>query len=237
MLYLIGNSHIRFAFKEYYKIQENIMLSIDGATIFGLLKENANNLINEIKKYNYTRDDTVIINMGQTDLEYVYYYRSVINNEKLDMNNFMTDIIKIYKFIINKHFNNTNVIIMGIDPPRTNNMEYNFRMSFKKKDQTSKNAGYQDDEVRKIVFRHVAHVYNDSHEDRIKIHRQFNNILKMVCDEFNCKYFDLWDLFVINNVLNNKYAVITNNIKLMDHHVKISDYNEFNNYLYNKINN
>ena len=105
----IGNSHIT----QFMHIKPSYGLNVDrlqfpGASIKGLIKENSTiGLNNMIKNYDFI-DKLAIFILGQCDIEFGYYYKSVMKNEKLDI---YDDYLHIYndtlevRNMIHKKFN------------------------------------------------------------------------------------------------------------------------------------
>ena len=89
-------------------------------------------------------------------------------------------------------------------------------------------AGYRKDENNQIKFEDYLHIYNDSLEDRNKIHKMFNKELKDMCDYKGYKFVDIWDDITTNDVINSEFK-----LDKVDHHLKESE--ELFNILYKKI--
>ena len=133
-LVVIGDSHTSqygFDSVKSYKTIENIdLINAPGASIKGLLKEISTlGLLGKIKNFNFSKNHTALFVLGQCDVEFVYYYKSVLSGNKINIDDFFDDLINRYtKFL--KNFDGE-FIISAINPCTVYNIEYNFNVNFK----------------------------------------------------------------------------------------------------------
>ena len=78
---IIGNSHLD-QFKPHLHIPSENILQIPGASIRGLMNINSTTGLN--KKIKDSCPDACIFHLGLVDIEFGYYYKSFLANEKLD---------------------------------------------------------------------------------------------------------------------------------------------------------
>ena len=104
---LIGNSHIS---QFNININDNLIdiLYGYGASICGLWNENSKlKLQNQILNYQKMYPDKILIFfLGQTDIEFIYYYKSVKQNKKIDIDVFIDNLVERYISFINTFITN-----------------------------------------------------------------------------------------------------------------------------------
>jgi hypothetical protein len=195
---IIGNSHT-YIFNEFTNI---FIISKLGASIKGLIKYNSSTNLNfeVLDSLKFNKKSTYIFYLGQCDLEYGYYYKSVLNNTKLDIMLYIDELIHDYELFLKNIPNN--IIIMGVNPSVIRDMKYNFDVCFRDKNpyhKDNENGGY----YLNYNYDDYKHIFNDSLESININHKLFNNKLKDMCNKNNYKYIDLWDLIYKNdNVLD-----------------------------------
>jgi len=227
-LVLIGNSHIsQFLVNPSYNIFIE-KLEFPGASIKGLLKENSTiGLKNMINSHDFTNKLAIFI-LGQCDVEFGYYYKSVIQNKKINIDDFISDLIDKYvNYLSNLKFD---FVVLGINPCVSDDIRHNFVVNFQDtqchKTNKFNETGTLDD---KYIYENYLHIYNDTLEMRNKIHKKFNEILKIKCESNGFNFVDLWDDITINDKIKNEFKP-----DRVDHHLKPSE--KLFDYLFNKIN-
>jgi hypothetical protein len=207
---LIGNSHT-LQFDEII-LMDNI--EAYGASIFGLFNENSVlKLKDSILNYqNNNPNKTLVFFLGQTDIEFIYYFKSVKKNVKLDIHAYIDDLIEKYIYFVKTNITN-NCVILGINPHVIKDNIHIFNVNFRgNPTNIDPNGSYNE----KYIFEDYLHIYNDSYEDRFKYNIEFNEKLKLKCEENN-----------INFCCINKYILDENNnvksefcLPYLDHHLK-----------------
>ena len=99
-LIFIGNSHLdQFCILEgksifdKYNCTLDKIIAIPGSSIKGLNNIHSSTGLNkQILEYNYP-EKTYIFHLGQVDIEFGYYYKSVLANNKLSIDEFMNNLI------------------------------------------------------------------------------------------------------------------------------------------------
>jgi hypothetical protein len=227
-LTFIGNSHISqfFLIKSSYGINAD-RLQFTGASIKGLLKTDSTiGLSNMIRSYNFS-DKLAIFILGQCDIEFGYYYKSVINNEKINIDFFISDLVKKYDMYLSSL--SFDFVVVGINPCVSDDIRHNFYVNFEDTFCYDTNQFNETGTLNnQIKFEDYLHIYNDSLEDRNKIHKMFNKELKDMCDYKDYKFVDIWDDITTNDVINSEFK-----LDKVDHHLKESE--ELFNILYKKI--
>ncbi len=222
---IVGNSHASIF--DYFK---NVyFISKPGASIVGLLKQNTKTRLNEDvhNSLESFKNTTYIFYLGQCDIEFSYYYKSVLNNEKLNVDEYIYKLINTYELFLQKISNK--IIIFGINPCVVKDNSYNFKICFKDNNPFAKdneNGCYDE----KIIYEDYLHIFNDSQKDKNIIHKNLNESLKKMANKNQYNYFDIWDLVIDENGnVKNIYQPIEN-----DCHIKKN--NEICDYLLQKIN-
>lgn len=204
--YLIGNSHT-----SQFKEEINIIYGY-GASICGLSKNKSTLKLHEkiLQEQKNNPDKLFVFFLGQSDIEFIYYYKSVKQNKKIDMELFINDLIDKYISFITKNITNK-VAVLGINPTVITDNQHIFNINFR--DYGNGNpAGNYDENYQ---YNYYLHIYNDSYDKRFHNNMEFNRKLKLKCDECNIPYIDI-----------NKYILDENNIvrseyfpKCIDHHL------------------
>jgi len=90
---LIGNSHI----SQFNNTNLNVLYGY-GASICGLYNDNSRlKLKEQILDYqHFNPEKTLVFFLGQSDVEFIYYYKSIKNNYKTNINEFLDDIVDKY---------------------------------------------------------------------------------------------------------------------------------------------
>jgi hypothetical protein len=216
---IIGNSHL----SQFSNKNLNIIYGY-GASICGLYNNNSTlNLKQNILNYQEQNPEKhLVFFLGQSDIEFIYYYKSIKNNIKLDINVFIDDIIYNYLKFIKKNIKNP--IIMGINPTVIESNIHIFKVNFKDTG-TITNLNPIGKYNEEINYDDVKHFYDDFNT-RFKNNLLFNTKLKIECEKNNIKYFDINDE-VLDDNNNVKHIYLPNN----DHHL-IENINLYNHLIY-----
>ena len=233
-LVVIGDSHTsQYDFdnlKSYKDINNIILLNAPGASIKGLLKKKSTlGLLERIKNFDFNERQKTLFVIGQCDVEFGYYYKSVLGNEKISLDYFFDDLIKKYEEFLLGYEND--FIVSGINPCTVNNIEYNFNVNFKDNISHVTNNFNETGELdESINFIDYQHIYNDSNKIRNRNHKYFNSKLEKMCKINNFKFINIWDDITENDIIKDKFRKEGEN-----HHLNISL--ELLEILYNKIKN
>jgi hypothetical protein len=225
-LVVIGDSHTsQYGFdsvKSYKTIKNIDLINAPGASIKGLLKEISTlGLLEKIKNFNFSKNHTTLFVLGQCDVEFGYYYKSVLSGNKINIDDFFDDLINRYtKFL--KNFGGE-FIISAINPCTVYNVEYNFNVNFKDNiSHLTNNLNETGELNNSINFNEYKHIYNDSFEVRNNNHIIFNTKLKNMCENNNFKFITIWDDITENNFVKDKFKRpgdnhhLNNDLELLD---------------------
>ena len=210
---LIGNSHISQFIKHGDDANLMDILYGYGASICGLFNQNSYlQLSKQILNYqsNYP-NKTLVFFLGQSDIEFIYYYKSVKQNEKIDINSFIDNLIEKYihfltSFITNKY------VLLGINPHVIKDIKHIYNVNFT---ETNQNNPAGENNSDKYKFEDYLHIYNDTYETRFKNSMIFNEKLKQKCENKNINYITINDTILdLNQNVKNIY--MPNGI---DHHL------------------
>lgn len=202
---IIGNSHISQFDSENL---DNIYGY--GASIFGLLNENSHlKLKDQILEYQKINPHKIFIFfLGQTDIEFIYYYKCVLQNKKIDIKLYIDDLIRKYIFFVKTYITN-DFIFLGINPHVIKDINHIFNINFRNPENGDINGEYKSD----INFTDYEYIYNSTYEDRFKYNLDFNENLKNECIKNNIKFCDL-----TKYILNNNYEVKKEYMPIIDDH-------------------
>uniref|UniRef100_A0A6C0DJG7 SGNH hydrolase-type esterase domain-containing protein n=1 Tax=viral metagenome TaxID=1070528 RepID=A0A6C0DJG7_9ZZZZ len=218
---LIGNSHTT----QFDNPNMNILYGY-GASICGLYNENSVlKLKQQILDYqNQNQDKTLIFFLGQSDIEFIYYYKSIKNSKKLLIDEFIVSCVDKYIEFVKTYINNP--IILGINPTVIKSNEHIFNVNFRE----ISNYNPAGSNLLNINYDDVKDYY-DNFKIRFDNNLKFNKILKCECEKNNIIYVDLNDEILNEDMSVNEKYIPT----YEDHHIvkNISLYNT----LINKIKN
>jgi hypothetical protein len=210
---LIGNSHT----DQFDNPNMNILYGY-GASICGLYNENSVLKLKE-KILNYQElnpEKTLVFFLGQSDVEFIYYYKSIKNNFKLDITEFLHDLVDKYVEFIKNYIKKP--IVLGINPTVIKSNEHIFNVNFRELSTVNPNGS----NLLNINYDDVKEYY-DSFEKRFDNNLNFNKILKCECEKNNIIYIDLNDE-ILNDDMQVKEIYQPNYV---DHHL-IKNFNLYN---------
>jgi hypothetical protein len=220
---IIGNSHT----SQFDNQTLNILYGY-GASICGLYNENCVlNLKQRILDYQDSNPEKkLLFFLGQSDIEFIYYYRSIIYKNKICINEFINDLVTKYIEFIKMYIKNP--FVLGINPTVIKNNEHIFNVNFREKN-TINPAGSL---ISELTYEDVKDYYDDF-QIRFNNNLKFNEKLKSECINNNIIYVDLND-DILDNDMNVKdiYKPTGDN-----HHIvkNISLYNHLIDKLFNYI--
>ena len=205
---LIGNSHV----SQFDNPRLNILYGY-GASICGLYNEYSTlKLKDRILSYQALNPGKhLVFFLGQSDVEFIYYYRCIRNNTKTNINEFIDDIVEKYVEFITTYIKNP--IVLGINPTVIKSNEHIFNVNFRETNNINNPAGSYH---TKITYEDVKHFY-DGYEQRFENNLLFNKKLNDECLKRCIPYIDL-----NKNVLddNNHVRVEFLPDAINDHHLK-----------------
>lgn len=216
-LCFIGNSHIdQFHLDKQYTNIFNAIYCM-GASIKGLTnpqsKLQLSSLIDNFQDNN--KDYSFVFFLGQVDIEFGYYYKCVKLNNKIDINEYIDDIIdKFQTYLLNRV--KIPFYILSINPTVINNIEHNFNVSFRC---PNGKEGFYSEVDTNISFEQYKFIYNDSYETRFEYNKLFNDKLEIMCKKNNFRFINLWNSLVKDNKVIDKFIP-----KATDHHLVTSIY-------------
>lgn len=205
---LIGNSHTS-------QFSEDKLIDIlygYGASICGLSNKNSVlKLSDRILEYQQNNPSKVLVFfLGQTDIEFIYYFKSARQNKKLDIIEFIDKLVEDYIYFIKNNISNK-CVILGINPTVIENNFHIFKVNFEETNQHNPNGHFDE----KAKYSDYQHIYNDSYETRFSYNIIFNNKLKEKCKENNINYCDI-NKYILDENNNVKYEYMPNYV---DHHL------------------
>lgn len=126
-LYIFGDSHVlSYGITKKYELFNVIENHFTGSSITGLNNFystlNAGKKIREIMK-NIKKNDIVLFQFGQVDIEYIYHYKLWVKNENIDITTFIEDLVNKYMIFITSLdiINKCVVVVSSIHLPNCNN--------------------------------------------------------------------------------------------------------------------
>ena len=205
---LIGNSHA----SQFDNKKLEILYGY-GASICGLYNENSVLKLKEkILNYQHLNPDKYLVFfLGQSDIEFIYYYKSIKNNYKIDITEFINEIVEKYIEFIIKYIKKP--IILGINPAVIKSNEHIFNVNFR--DVISMNTNPSGSNHLNIKYEDVKHFYDDF-EKRFNNNLDFNKKLNEECQKYNISYIDL-NKYILDDKNNVKREYLNN---FDDHHLK-----------------
>jgi hypothetical protein len=209
---IIGNSHTG----QFNNPKLNVLWGY-GASICGLYNENS---ILQLKQkiLNYqdqNPDKTLVFFLGQSDIEFIYYFKSITTGEKINIDTFIDTLVIQYVDFIKKYIKKP--IILGINPIVIGNIKRTFNVNFREQS-TVNPAGRT---LSHIQYEDVKHFY-DNFEIRFNNNLNFNKKLKIKCEQNSIIYTDLNDILFNDDKLKYIYEPKDN-----DHHL-VSSYELYN---------
>lgn len=204
---IIGNSHT----SQFDNAEMNVLYGY-GASICGLYNEKSVlQMKTKILQYQaQSPEKTLVFFLGQTDIEFIYYYRAILSKTKIPIDDFINVIVKQYVDFVKKYIKKP--IILGINPTVTKHSTHIFNVNFRDNpSNTNPSGGYYSD----IIYDDVKDYYDDF-ETRFNNNLKFNCQLKHECEQNNIIYVDIND-----EVLNEKGSVkeIYKPVLQDDHHL------------------
>lgn len=193
------------------------IICMPGASIKGLSNPHSTTGLN--KSVMNIDDDTntkiLIFQLGQVDIEFGYYYKSVLRSEKLDVDEFMNDLIDKYtEFLLSIK---SKVVVIGVNPTAITDLEHTFRVNF---NDTMCHANNLIQETgcldNRYKYSELGHIYNDDMSNRNIVHKRFNEKLKNMCNKYSFVFCDLWD-FLIDQDANSLLPIYKPAVN--DHHI------------------
>jgi hypothetical protein len=210
----IGNSHLDQFSCNTMPLKSYILYS-PGASIKGLINPHSiTNLNNKISLY-INNNNRLIFHLGQVDFEFGYYYKSAVNNVKLDKTEFITTIIKIYEtYLIN--IPNPKIVI-GLNPTVIDDLYHTFVVNFK--DNMCSNINKQQEtgeDNNTIKYSDLTHIYNDTIEERNCFLNEANKAMESMCIKLNIPFLNIWPILfdTTSNKINTYYHP-----GRLDHHI------------------
>jgi hypothetical protein len=228
--FIVGNSHVD-QFKSFEKISlypfERI--HVPGASIRGLFNPNSTTGLNQMINVIDTNPiNYFLFHLGQVDIEFGYYYKSALANTKLDIPSFINDTVRIYERFLWQRKGTP--IVIGINPTAIKDTRHIFYVNFK---DTMCHANNKIQEVGDFIeertYESLAHIYNDSVEQRNDALFSMNEALKTMCIKNRWGFIDMIPILNENGILANRFQY-----EHLDHHVKPSD--ELGKYLSDRLN-
>ena len=213
----IGNSHISQFDIDNIPNSYNIsvdLLEFPGASIKGLLNNNSKTgLLQKINSYNFENKLAIFI-LGQCDVEFGYYYKSVQNGEKLEFSDFVEDLIAKYdSYLSNVNFD---FVVLGINPCVVEDIKHNFRVNWNDDicffENQINETGTLNSNLR---FEDHLHIYNEDLKSRNDNHKFFNSRLRELCSERNYKFVDLYEDITENDIVLPEFKNFG-----LDHHLR-----------------
>ena len=209
---IIGNSHLdQFKPRSYFS-EENI-LQMSGASIRGLTNGKSTTGLN--KRIDESKADAFIFHLGQVDMEFGYYYKSVLAGQKLNKKEFIESTINIYLTYL-KTLHPSMIVIIGVNPTVIKDSKHIFSVNFEDSDtngiqETGKGKGNNE-----ISYESCLHIYNDSITERNEFLKEMNYALKNMCEENGFIFYDLWEELIDSDGVNIKPNYMPTRL---DHHI------------------
>lgn len=177
---------------ESFRGIETKVVKMTAATIlgFGKRKSTLNSRDKFIDEYKSFKPDYVVFALGQVDIELGLYYRLVVKKEKIITSDYLSKLSEEYISSINEisqalNIDKSKVVIKGINlSVLTKSRQKAINYTAKVVTENIENKG----DISKYK-EHLSHIFPSNYE-RIKIHMDFNEVLKLKKDVKH-KYFDI----------------------------------------------
>jgi hypothetical protein len=154
--------------------------------------------------------------LGQVDIEFGYYYKSVLAQAKLDVLSFIHDTVRIYERFLQQRKGTP--IVIGVNPTAIKDTQHIFGVNFKDPMCHDNNKIQEVGElVEEKTYESVAHIYNDSVEQRNKALFSMNDALKTMCIKNRWAFIDMMPILNENGILAERFQY-----PHIDHHVRPS---------------
>ena len=199
--HLFGDSHIDIINHtniQKYKLPASSAMGLNNPKSVSGYQKKFLNIYNKISK-----DDKIMLKFGQVDTEFVYYIK-MSNNNIISYDEFAIDSInKYFKFILN-NLDLKNIIILSIYPPFLNDIHV-------KKGITG--LHFMEDIFKQELLKKLNLINIPKINERVKLNKIYNNLLKEKCNELNIPFIDL-ETVLLNN--NDESLYINSNV---NHHI------------------
>lgn len=139
------------------------------------------------------KGDYLVIGLGQFDLEFDYYYRSVIEQKNTDR--FIDELVDIYRAYLQsvKEKHGIGIVIRGLNPTV---LVHDLTSQYYIANQVAQFYGSgnkeADTELYLRIIRGISRM-DFTYAKRFEQVRQFNEALKSLAKELGGHYFDIWD--------------------------------------------
>lgn len=182
---VVGNSHLnQFDDGPYHRLYGY------GASICGLTNENSTlKLKQKVLEYQQENPDkTLVFFLGQSDVEFIYYFRSIKQIQKLDINEFIDTLTTNYVEFLKEYIKKP--IVLGINPTVIKNNIHIFNVNFR--DSQAKELNNPTGTYSHIDYEDVKEFYDDF-KTRFAYSLLFNKVLKDKCEANKIIYIDIND--------------------------------------------
>ena len=206
-----GDSHTAFwgCAARYYINTDVVRIRISGMSAQGLINKNSHlkssqKIINAFKNCHKGKSGLLFIQIGQVDIDYVWYYRQMKYKNTLKFEDQIEKSINnLFSFLIDNELlnengntktdlNNVQIIIHGVHLPplNNNNMKQKLYGHFINRSELTKE--YLDQYLKL-----------PSHQERTKMAMRFNEILMNKCKEFECLFVQ-----VSSEIIDEKTGIV-----------------------------
>lgn len=222
---IIGDSHAMY-FCQLNKVADLVdsrwgvfdykVADISAATIRGFgnrkstlkVSDRVDTIIDEINPSH------LVFGLGQVDTELGYYYRSIVKGDSLDnsVDNFIEETVDTYRQYLTslKEKYRVGIIIKGVNP--TVLINQTFAANYISNITTEH---FSDKDKRLSMKQKVKDELPD-YEFRFDLNRKLNDALKLLANELDARYFEIWDQVIdpATGMVFLKYLPAT-----FDHHL------------------
>ena len=209
-----------------HKVYKNVKtLYFGGATAVGFRPNHQSKTQSFKKTYDKILSMPIstklFFNFGQVDMDVVYPYKCISNNEWINIDTYIDSVLqKYFDGLLEIKKLNSNICIIGINPPSTRTVRI-----------LLSNTGQQ-----RLFDRYKDLCYDFLLESRTAHFRRFNEKLKAIATQHGFMYIDFWDKLCdddssVTRILRFKYF----RPDYDDNHIFIENDTDWNTYFWNRI--
>lgn len=230
MIKIFGDSHaayfnitdkLRNSFPNLDRIRNrDYSLSVNhDASIKGLGKKKSRKNIKKIINDSINKNDILILNFGQVDVELGLYYQLVVKEKKIELNNYIEDLADTYKNYLSEFCRKTDkVVLKGLNPPvfRYRNFAVNYISKIITENETDADKIIE----KKKVLESVVFSISESAAASLYFNKLMSEFSTTIS---NLSYFDLNDYLIADDGLIRHEFIPSG----FDHHIIDSLYTRY----------
>lgn len=193
-VYFVGNSHLdQFIVNNIRLPVPTRTLCVSGASIRGLTNPNSTTGLNSLIR-SVDRDDALFVfHLGQVDIEFGYFYKSALQNRRLDQREYIDEMIQRYETFLSSL--QGKCMIVGVNPSVITDMGHIFRVNFQDSicsaNNTLQETGCWNSSV---AFDSLAHIYDMTQKELTGFLKMANCAIQDMCTRTGCRFLNMWPI-------------------------------------------